>query len=574
MDTVFIAFANNDTDKLHSLTKEDQEVNSILSKLKSERKIDFIREQTATTPKIAEALYLYQQQLSVFLYSGHAGRDFLLLEDQAANPEGLAAFFQRCPKLKLVILNGCSTEGQVQILLDSGVPIVIATSAPVGDMTATQFSIAFFRSFASDTNSIDKAFKDGLAAAKLVSATSIEARRGIVKNRRSNQAVWGVFFKPENELYLEWCLGKSSKPKEDKFIPSKLLLDAIWDAIYPFVQGKKEKSTYKDNDIIDEIITNLPHPISDYLRKLIASKRIGEKEIFYNELGVDRLKYLIHTYTNCIDILAFTLLAQLWDEKSKGSLQELPKALRQQLQKLFDCNFRERKTYSLLPVITGLRKCFEENEIPFFIKEFAKLSKLFNEKGSFYKACIFIERIRAEIINKEHIAEEKAYHLCIDIEKQLSIIMRELGFLAKYKMASMKGIDFIKYKHNISPRFRHNFVELRYRPSGMNIEKETLEASMNNESVVFIHEKADNDFEFLNLSPFIIDINSFDEKAQLADLGLFLSFEPNLSAFLFRYMYKPHQFPLRIDKSKDYLDLVHEQFNAFYQLIFQKNIEL
>ncbi len=138
----------------------------------------------------------------------------------------------------------------------------------------------------------------------------------------------------------------------------------------------------------------------------------------------------------------------------------------------------------------------------------------------------------------------------------------------------MKGIDFIKYKHNLEPRFRHNFVELRYRPSGMDIESETMEEAVDNASVIFVHEQENGAFRFLNLSPFIIDINSFDDKAQLADLCLFLSYEPKLKAYAYRYLYKPTALPLRVDGKKAYAEIVHDQLKAFYQLLFQKTTAL
>ncbi len=380
-------------------------------------------------------------------------------------------------------------------------------------------------------------------------------------------------FKPENELYLDWRIGEK-EAEDEVFEPNKLLLEATWSAIKPYINITNEK-TLSGNDRLDKIITEIPHPISDFLRKLIAGKSPGDQEdVFYNELGPDRLKYLLYTYSNCIDILAVTMLAQLWDEKSKGRIQDINPALYKELDGLFSCNFKERKTYSLLPLIIQLRVFFDENKIPYFIEEFTHLSKLFNEHGEFYEASIYLENIRGEILNVEKIDKQQANTLCKEVEKKLAVILKELGFLAKYRMASMKGVDYIKYKHNLEPKFQHNFVELLFRPSGMNLESTTKDESVDNASVIFIHAKEEGEFSYLNLSPFIIDINSFDEKAQLADLCMFLSHEPSLKAHAYRYIYKPKAFPLRIDKKKDYAAIIHEQLNAFYELIFQKSIQL
>ncbi len=574
MDTVFLAFANSNSDKLETLTEEDEKVNAVLTKRKIAGDIDLIREQYATTNRLIDGLFMYQKKLSIFLYSGHAGRDKLIMEDQDANAEGIAALLQQCPNIKLVVLNGCSTKGQVDLLLQAKIPIVIATSAPVGDTIATRFSIAFFNSLAGRMNNIQTAFEEGIAAAKVVSNNAISTSRGVGYRKASDKKdpLWGLYYLPENEYLLEeWRLG-ATHIQEEVFEPNKLLLDSIWEAIKPYIQNEAVFSQFKRNDKIDKIITELPHPISDYLRKLIASKRQGEENEFYNELGVNRLKYLIYTYTNSIDILAFTMLAQLWDELSKGKQNvPIPSSLLKELESLFSCNFRDRRTFSLLPLIAELRGFFEQHKIAHFIQEFSVLSQKFNEKSDLFNACTFIESIRLDLENNPDIHEQKAKKLCIDLEKNLAIILKQIGFLAKYKMASMKSIEFIKYKHNKEPRFRHNFVELRYRPSGMNIESETLENSMDNASVIFIHKERDNT-KYLNLSPFIIDVNSFDEKAQLADICLFLSYEKTINTFAYRFVYKPIGLPLRIDTTKSYASIISEQMNAFHQLVFKKPI--
>ncbi len=194
MDTVFLAFANDEEDALDTLSLENEKVYSVLSRRKANLgDIDILREKDATTYSVMETLSFHQDNITVFLYSGHAGRDRLLLEDQDANAEGIAALLQECPNIKLVVLNGCSTKGQVQELLDVGIPVVIATASPVNDKSATQFSIAFFTSLIERANGINKAFQDGLAAAKTVNPNSIKSTRGIgYRNHSAEESLWGI----------------------------------------------------------------------------------------------------------------------------------------------------------------------------------------------------------------------------------------------------------------------------------------------------------------------------------------------------------------------------------------------
>ena len=153
-------------------------------------------------------------------------------------------------------------------------------------------------------------------------------------------------------------------------------------------------------------------------------------------------------------------------------------------------------------------------------------------------------------------------------------MMGELGFLVKYKMASMKDIYFIKLKHQLAPKYRWNFVELRYRPAGMDVIDETVADFIDNASVIILNEE-DGKIKYLNLSPFIIDENSFDQRAKLANLCVFQSFEKMAEAFTFRHIYQPTSRPLVVRKSSTYISLITEQFNAFYKLVFdQKLIEV
>ena len=146
MDTVFLAFANSTTEKLETLTEEDEKVNAVLSKRKVAGDIDLIREQYATTNRIMDSLFMYQHKITVFLYSGHAGRDRLVLEDQDANAEGITAILQQCPNLKLVgignesILGRCNKESG-----NAGKPVTSSGSAVVFKTDVMRESFFIYR---------------------------------------------------------------------------------------------------------------------------------------------------------------------------------------------------------------------------------------------------------------------------------------------------------------------------------------------------------------------------------------------------------------------------------------------
>ena len=158
-------------------------------------------------------------RFGVSLYSGHAGRDSLELEDGKAHVEGIAALLGRCENLKLVILNGCSTAGQVNELLKQNIPIVIATSAPVEDRRATEFSISFFEQLAIKRHSIRAAFNEAIDTAKVRGPIKPEiCARGklSIPDEEHRESLWGLYYQDENEELLDsWRLPEKPTQNED-----------------------------------------------------------------------------------------------------------------------------------------------------------------------------------------------------------------------------------------------------------------------------------------------------------------------------------------------------------------------
>jgi hypothetical protein len=203
MERIFLAYANSQQSPLPTLEEEDRQVHKTLARREASGHFKLHRESFAAITSIVEYLTLYQSELVLFSYSGHAGQGELLLGDEAANAAGIAQLLGRCPKLKLVLLNGCSTQGQVQALLGAGVPAVIATSAPVGDRAAAQFAITFFQALSDSRRAIGDAFEDGIAAAQVQSRQAIH-RGALVLDEEAGEgprpALWGLYCREQGDL--------------------------------------------------------------------------------------------------------------------------------------------------------------------------------------------------------------------------------------------------------------------------------------------------------------------------------------------------------------------------------------
>ncbi|MCB9272808.1 MAG: CHAT domain-containing protein [Lewinellaceae bacterium] len=210
---VYLAFANDPSAPLPMLTEEAQQLERIFRRV-SDTHIQLEKDEFATLDIIAEKLRHFGEKLQVFHYAGHADGQKLLLPDGAADGGGMARLILAANP-RLVFLNGCSTRGQVQRLLELGAPVVIATSRPVADQMATEVAAYFFQSLCSGM-SINAAFQavEGYFAAKGQS-TLLSRVRSISLSEVETDAgamPWGLYY--EQESALDWALPKAQEPEK------------------------------------------------------------------------------------------------------------------------------------------------------------------------------------------------------------------------------------------------------------------------------------------------------------------------------------------------------------------------
>ncbi|MEO7243432.1 MAG: CHAT domain-containing protein [Variovorax sp.] len=155
---VFLAFANAADEHLGLLKAESRDVLAALEPLQKEDLIAIRREESCEFGELYDGLIADGDRLVIFHYGGHADGEQLQFEGGSGGREGLARMLGQQSSLKLVFLNGCASQGHVKLLLDAGVPAVVATSVPIGDQKAQEFATAFYKALA-DGRSIPDAFE-------------------------------------------------------------------------------------------------------------------------------------------------------------------------------------------------------------------------------------------------------------------------------------------------------------------------------------------------------------------------------------------------------------------------------
>ena len=577
MDVLFFAFANDPANPLESLKKEEDELFRLLSPGQLRGHYVLVFESFATREKLVSSLTQYKNQITLFHYSGHAGRDALATADELSRAEGIAHLLGQCPKLKLAFLNGCSTQGQVNLLWQKGVPGILATSAPVEDAAATRFATRFYQAL-SNQEKVQEAFE--LAKGDLLTTTpglDIQFHRSIgVDTEQAGKAEWGLFAKEGRDDVLNWQIPTAvAAPVAADFVPNKMLVDTLIATLAPYAREVRNiKRDEEDGEKIDfadkrlAILNSLPAPVAEQLRKLMVP--LGDSDQGFDKIGAPRAAQLVQTYTTIIELFTFIHLAQLWDGQEAQPEAKLPEAHLNIIRRFFQLNHAERNTYEMITLMRSIREAMEAGHFTYFIEEVAGLKAVYEQESAFFDACNYLEALKRRI-DQQALAAHEVPEACQRGEQQLAEVFKELGFLARYTLAAVRMIDVVKFRHEKTPKFRHALVNLVKVMGGLELQEELLDKFMDSRSVLLL-KKSETQTTYINLSPFVIDENAFEEKtSDVSKVYFFYYYDRARDKYAFRHVNKPGDPPLEVSSESKY-GVVKVQFDAFANLIFHQNM--
>ena len=182
---IFLSFANDNDAYLASLKAEEDYLYESLQDAHDAGYLEIYNRGRATIDDIFANFTRFRDRIVIFHYGGHASGTQLKLEDRDANSSGLAKLMGQQENLKLVFLNGCSTKGQVDELLNAGVKALIATSVPINDEKAVVFAKQFYESLADDAT-IEEAFNEAVSRLETEGYTSAKDIN-IIRSSGTNQ---------------------------------------------------------------------------------------------------------------------------------------------------------------------------------------------------------------------------------------------------------------------------------------------------------------------------------------------------------------------------------------------------
>lgn len=215
---ILLTFANDRLEGvgyLRNLPEEARRLRAAVEPAESAGLCELVVRQNATAADILDALQdrRYRDRVAVFHYGGHADGYRLLLESAAgriaaADAAGLAALLGRQRGLRLVFLNGCSTEAQARGLLEAGVPSVVVTSQAIEDEAAVEFAARFYRAMGAGA-AVQRAFNEAAAAVALGRG---KATRDFFRDEpgKSEGLPWHLRIAQGAELTADWSLPEAA----------------------------------------------------------------------------------------------------------------------------------------------------------------------------------------------------------------------------------------------------------------------------------------------------------------------------------------------------------------------------
>lgn len=511
---ILLNFANQQDAHLDLLKEESSRLNDILSIAHDQGSIELHREESVNVDQLLKAINRFKERIVVFHYAGHADGNSLHFDGQAAEAVGLAELLGQLPNLKFVFLNGCSTQAQVDYLLEKGVQAVIATAVAIADNKALLFSETFYRALA-NRSTIDAAFQFAVAALRTHFGAAFNARIFIQGEEFDHSAAmpWGLFLNKDARSVLDWALPTNitppvKSPEQIDYEVNTYMLD-VFDEMCHYDPKLKPLAEDSFTGELDErlalalIIEHFPWPIGVQVRLLLS------KDSAIDELSMERLEQLLSTYIYTTQFLYYIALSQLWDEKRKSNIHVRP-----YLMDLLHHDDKSYQHFDYLKHFISIVKLLQDEGKALFVEEFVDIQMAFEEKKEFYDAYLYLESLRAKVRQQtpEQLAAEMP-QLCADGEYFLSAILIKAAFLVNYDLLTIRDIRVVSYRYQ-DPKFDHYIARLNAKVNDLAVSKALQARSYkdyaNNASVI-LSRNMQNPKDFLSLSPFIIDKNAFGE---------------------------------------------------------------
>lgn len=521
---IFLTFANQTDDYLAMLKQESRDINATLQALHDAQAVEVYREESAGTNELLAGLNRFRERVNIFHYAGHAGGGGLQFEGGDANAAGLAQLLGALPNLKVVFLNGCSTEPQVDYLLERGVKAVIATSVPINDTKATEFATEFYRAL-TNRNTIRTAFQFAVNALKTKyggqDLATIVQFRGFGAKPVQDTLPWGLYLNQSADDILDWTLPTHSSNNTaapvSGFTPNKYLIDVL-PSIADFDKAVEKQCYDADGKFIADEREALALVIEKYPWVTgIQLRLLSSADADMSAPTLVRLKQILSVYISTGQLLYYSLLSDVWANDHTDTLRnKLP------LTEIKTLDAQGILTFDYIGKLIACIKGFKTENLPPFVSEFPALADEFDAKSDFYNAYQFLEGLRQRIAsgNLTNIQNELV-SLCDDAEFHLSAVLIATVFICKYELVVVRDINIDNPRHR-KASFNHFIGKLNVNAANtltVSRKPRSYASYMASSSIILSKDLSRPD-AYIDLSPFIIDKNAYASSSNPGETSM------------------------------------------------------
>jgi hypothetical protein len=289
---------------------------------------------------------------------------------------------------------------------------------------------------------------------------------------------------------------------------------AQYDTALSIALEHQQRGERQEPRVIQQLIIDaLPVPLGQEVRRIFS----------LNTYSLERVGLLLKSYRSLLQLLTYSLIAQLWDLLYAKPDHPLNADLKALLRKFLVTADDARTFNDYVGMIKALRLHFTAAGVTIFIDELTELSNRFNSQKEMQDAHQKLEDIRRHLSNNPVIEEPELIRLNTEADTSLGVMFQELGILCRYKFVTIKDIDLIKRRHR-KAEFRIQKVNLDRLSAGLADEFPTEDAFTDNHAVVLLKSARKFD-QYLNLSPFLIDEHALIKQMQKSKLFMFSSFD-------------------------------------------------
>jgi len=331
-------------------------------------------------------------------------------------------------------------------------------------------------------------------------------------------------------------------------------VDELNEQTFDYLAGKIKYNQLFTKRIIEAIKEDLCEQKSFFYQKIAANPRWdttssyekGQRVLYENFMGkiiggqlsllfsigqenndekknadyIKKCRYIVH---RTLDLVIFAFLSQLWDDvcKQNITLSDNP---------LSGFNTMKEGQMELLKTLIHIYKKHETGASLFFIADILTIADQFDENGELYNAIAALEKFG----NKPTLLD------CYFAEKHLTTFFEYFRFLVKYKVVSVKKIEYFSIKNIEAKYYLHHHENLKFSmndtPNKEKKEGNICEMTHSLFTNAVLLYKGAIYTENINLFPFVIDYHALLTSEKKARIAFFREIDVDEKSLEYAYL--------------------------------------